>query len=131
MTQASQTPGLCFGTSNTYLIPKSAEEAVEKHEKPAPVLQNRLDIYVYHMSDVPCSPYTVQAVRPNVPLVALSPCVSVVPSAHGFVTGEASGLGRTALPYRRLSSCSTRAWTVFVGCTLSAASRRLWLRSRT
>jgi hypothetical protein len=66
-----------------------------------------------------------------VPLVALSPCVSVVPSAHGFVTGEASGLGRTAIPYRRLSSCSTRAWTVFVGCMLPAAQRRLWLRRRT
>jgi hypothetical protein len=65
------------------------------------------------------------------PLVALSPCVSVVPSAHGFVTGEASGLGRTAIPYRRLSSCSTRAWTVFVGCMLPAAQRRLWLRRRT
>ena len=60
--------------------------------------------------------------------MALSPCVSVVPSAHGFVTGEASGLGRTAIPYRRLSSCSTRAWTVFVGCMLPAAQRRLWLR---
>src|SRR5215510_6295072 len=48
----------------------------------------------------------------DAPLVALSPCVSVVPSAHGLVTGEASGLCRTAIPYRRLSVCSTRAWTV-------------------
>ena len=34
----------------------------------------------------------------GVPLVASSPCVSVVPSAHGLVTGEASGLCRTAIP---------------------------------
>ena len=65
ITQASQTPGLCFGASNKSLIPKSAEEAVEKHEKPSPFLQNTLDIYVYHMPDVFCSPYTVQAVRPT------------------------------------------------------------------
>lgn len=37
----------------------------------------------------------------DVPLVALSPCVSVGPRAHDGVTGEACGLCRTALPSRR------------------------------
>src|SRR6266545_4780875 len=37
----------------------------------------------------------------DAPLVAMAPWVSMGPSAHGLVTGEAVGLGRTALPSRR------------------------------
>jgi len=69
---------------------------------------------VIHAQYGSCSPLSLHSPgsETDAPLVALSPCVRVVPSAHGCVTGAASGLGRTAIPSRRLSACSTRAWAL-------------------
>jgi hypothetical protein len=53
------------------------------------ILHHMLDVLLYLHS--PGS-------ETNAPVVALSPCVSVVPSAHDSVTGEASGRDRTAIP---------------------------------
>jgi hypothetical protein len=45
-------------------------------------------------------------------VVAMALWVSMVPRAHGLVTGEAVGVCQTAIPYKKLSSGSTKAWIV-------------------
>src|SRR5438093_13550458 len=42
-----------------------------------------------------------------------------------MVPGEASGRGRTAIPYRRLSLCSTRAWTCSMGDILPSSTKTI------
>jgi hypothetical protein len=61
----------------------------------------------------------------DAPRAALSPCVSVVPRAHGLVTGEASSRCWTAIPYEEIIFFQHEGLDCFCGLFTPRSTRAI------